>query len=75
MFVLSSTFTPSRLLIRNRECTSGEKKAIQQAYDDYKKLTNQKGVVSGIDWNSAAALELLGPAGMKQYFAYPPAGD
>lgn len=58
-------FCVASLLIRSSECTFSEKKAIQQAYDDYKKLTNQKGVGSGIDWNSAAALELLGPAGMK----------
>jgi hypothetical protein len=37
---------------------------IQEAYTDANKLVNVDGVKANIDWNSAAALEFLGPSGM-----------
>jgi hypothetical protein len=37
---------------------------IQEAYTDANKLVNLAGVSHDVDWNSAAALEYLGPSGM-----------
>ncbi len=37
---------------------------IKEAYVDANKLVNYDGVKSNINWNSAAALEYLGPSGM-----------
>ena len=39
------------------------KKKIDEAYYDSYLIAKQTGVASGIDWNSAAALEFLGPPG------------
>jgi hypothetical protein len=39
------------------------KEKIQEAYTDANKLVNYAGVRSNLDFNSAAALEYLGPSG------------
>ncbi|OXV12076.1 hypothetical protein Egran_00162 [Elaphomyces granulatus] len=39
---------------------------IQEAYTDANKLVNLAGVNSGIDWNSASALEYLGPSALNK---------
>lgn len=36
---------------------------IKEAYTDANKLVNYDGVKANIDWDSAAALEFLGPSG------------
>lgn len=47
------------------------KAAIQRAYDDFHRLTDQNGVGDKIDWTSAAALELLAPPCMKPCLGFP----
>ncbi|KAN0067299.1 hypothetical protein V8E54_014562 [Elaphomyces granulatus] len=39
---------------------------IQDAYTDANKLVNLAGVKSGVDWNSASALEFLGPSALNK---------
>ncbi|KEF57471.1 uncharacterized protein A1O9_05388 [Exophiala aquamarina CBS 119918] len=47
-------------------CDKVQTANIKEAYDDFKTLSNTKGVLSNIDWNSAAALEYLGPPGFNK---------
>lgn len=50
----------------HRGCTSTQKSAIKTAYNDFKTLANQDGIKSDIDFNSAAALEYLGPSALNK---------
>lgn len=54
------------LMIMTSGCSGTWKANIKEAYDDFKTLSNTEGVSSNIDWNSAAALEYLGPAGFNK---------
>jgi len=51
-----------QLTILHSECPNKWKRNIKEAYDDFKALSHTDGVFQNIDWNSAAALEYLGPA-------------
>jgi len=50
-----------QLTILDSGCSKTWKRNIKEAYDDFKTLSNTDGVFQNIDWNSAAALEYLGP--------------
>lgn len=50
----------------HRGCNSAQKSAIKTAYNDFKTLANQDGVKEDIDFNSAAALEYLGPSALNK---------
>ncbi|KIW10169.1 hypothetical protein PV08_11130 [Exophiala spinifera] len=47
-------------------CDNVQTANIKEAYNDFKTLSNTEGVLSNIDWNSAAALEYLGPPGFNK---------
>src|SRR5271170_4195899 len=54
------------LMIMTSRCSKTWEANIEEAYDDFRTLSNTEGVLSNIDWNSAAALEYLGPPGFNK---------
>ncbi|KAJ5951404.1 uncharacterized protein N7479_009817 [Penicillium vulpinum] len=50
----------------NKNFGPGAKDKIDEAYHDAWLISNTAGVASGINWNSAAAMEFLGPSGLNQ---------
>jgi hypothetical protein len=58
-----------QLTILHSECSNKRKRNIKEAYDDFKALSHTDGVFQNIDWNSAAALEYLGPAAFNKKIA------
>jgi hypothetical protein len=59
---VSLTLLIFQLTILHSGCFETLERNIKEAYDDFKTLSHTDGVFQNIDWNSAAALEYLGPA-------------
>jgi hypothetical protein len=62
--LILSTF---QLTILRSGCSETWERNIKEAYDDFKTLSHTDGVFQNIDWNSAAALEYLGPAAFNKH--------